>query len=111
MKMTPLDITCSVSIARTLKNEMITRDNIEHLKISLETKSYKSFEDKIKWFKSMSSTRLSHVDIMDSLLDFHEALTVEVCSICGYNNQVKDTLFRFKEIIENVFSQKGGNEY
>ena len=31
--------------------EMITRDNIEHLKISLETKSYKSFEDKIKWFK------------------------------------------------------------
>lgn len=91
--------------------EMITKDYLEHLKISLETESYKSFEDKMKWFKSMSSTRLSGIDIRASLLDFHEDFLMEVSSICCHNSEVKYTLNNFRNIIENIFSQKGGSEY
>ncbi len=83
--------------------EMMTKDYMEHLKISLETKSYKAFEDKINWLKSMLSARLSDIDIKDSLLDFHNVFTLEVCSIGSDNIKIKDTLNNFKDIIESIF--------
>ncbi len=91
--------------------EIAAKSYIENIKISLETESYRTFEDEIKWFKSMSSKRLRDIDIKTSLLDLHQILTMEIYCACDKNNELNKVLNSFKEIIENTFAEEVKDEH
>lgn len=91
--------------------EIAAKSYIENIKISLETESYRTFEDEVKWFKSMGSKRLQDIDIRTSLLDLHQILTMEIYCACCQNNELNKVLKSFKDIIENTFAEELKDEH